>query len=161
MFGSDFRRRKVALWLDHSSMKSTGISGRIRPKSSTRSVICSAVVSLRVAFFQVMTRLDVTEEHERRLHRWAAELAESVQRVLAVYPEADPDNVRHTLLMLELAPIERLRRSLLRGRFAPQRKSRNSSQTTTAKDNNPHEMVALISGADSQFSSFSNKQWNH
>ena len=49
-------------------------------------------------------------------------MAESVRQVLAVYPEADPDNVRHTLVLLELPPIERLRRSLLRGRLAPQRK---------------------------------------
>jgi hypothetical protein len=41
--------------------------------------------------------------------------------VLAVRPEADPDNVRHTLILLKQPPLERLRRSLTRGRaLAPQ-----------------------------------------
>jgi hypothetical protein len=47
---------------------------------------------------------------------------DSVRAVLAVRPEADPDNVRHTLILLEQAPLERLRRSLVRGRALAQRK---------------------------------------
>jgi hypothetical protein len=54
--------------------------------------------------------------------RWAARLMESVNAVLAVRPEADPENVRHTLILLELPPLERLKRSLTRGRALPQRK---------------------------------------
>jgi hypothetical protein len=46
----------------------------------------------------------------------------SVRAVLAVRPEADPDNVRHTLILLEHPPLERLRRSLTRGRALAQRK---------------------------------------
>jgi len=38
---------------------------------------------------------------ERAASRWAAGLMESVRAVLAVRPEADPDNVRHTLILLE------------------------------------------------------------
>ncbi len=59
---------------------------------------------------------------ERRAARWAADLMESVRAVLAVRPEADPDNVRHTLILLELPPLERLRKSLTRGRALAQRK---------------------------------------
>jgi hypothetical protein len=59
---------------------------------------------------------------ERTAGRWAARLMESVRAVLAVRPEADPDNVRHTLILLEFPPLERLRRSLTRGRALAQRK---------------------------------------
>ena len=47
---------------------------------------------------------------------------ESVRAVLAVHPEADSDNVRHTLILLERPPLERLKRSLIRGRALSQRK---------------------------------------
>ncbi len=53
---------------------------------------------------------------ENKERRWAARLMESVREVLARYPEADPDNVRHTLILLQQPPLERLRRSLIRGR---------------------------------------------
>jgi len=57
---------------------------------------------------------------ERQASRWAARLMKSVRAVLAVRPEADPDNVRHTLILLEQSPLERLRRSLNRGRALAQ-----------------------------------------
>jgi transcriptional regulator with XRE-family HTH domain len=44
------------------------------------------------------------------------ELAETVERVLREAPEANRDNVWHTLLLLSEAPVSRLKRSLLRGR---------------------------------------------
>jgi hypothetical protein len=59
---------------------------------------------------------------ERKASRWAARLMKSVRAVLAVRPEADADNVRHTLILLEQPPLERLRRSLTRGRALAQRK---------------------------------------
>jgi len=46
---------------------------------------------------------------------WARRLALRVQQIIEELPDADPDNVRHTLILLEL-PLERLRRSLIRGR---------------------------------------------
>jgi glutathione S-transferase len=61
---------------------------------------------------------------ERAAGRWAAKLMESVRAVLMVRPEADPDNVRHTLILLEQPPLERLRRSLNRVRAVAQRKHR-------------------------------------
>jgi hypothetical protein len=48
--------------------------------------------------------------------RWARRLSQRVEKVLAAHPEADRDNVRHTLILLEQPPLERLQRSLLRGR---------------------------------------------
>jgi len=59
---------------------------------------------------------------EREARRWAAKLMESVQAVLEQHPQADPDNIRHTLILLEQPPIERLRRSLTRGRSPAQRR---------------------------------------
>lgn len=48
--------------------------------------------------------------------RWALRLSTRVAEVLAAHPQADPDNVRHTLILLEQPPLERLQRSLIRGR---------------------------------------------
>jgi hypothetical protein len=48
--------------------------------------------------------------------RWARRLSQRVEKVLAAHPDADRDNVRHTLILLEQPPLERLQRSLLRGR---------------------------------------------
>jgi hypothetical protein len=48
--------------------------------------------------------------------RWARRLTARVQSVLAAHPQADRDNVRHTLILLEQPPLERLQRSLIRGR---------------------------------------------
>jgi predicted trehalose synthase len=50
--------------------------------------------------------------------RWARRLTARVQRVLDDHPDADADNVRHTLILLEQPPLERLQRSLIRGRAA-------------------------------------------
>ncbi len=69
-------------------------------------------------------RMSVKKKDSRQHNasRWAARLMKSVRAVLAVRPEADPDNVRHTLILLEQSPLERLRRSLTRGRALAQRK---------------------------------------
>ena len=48
--------------------------------------------------------------------RWARRLTARVEQVLAVHPDADRDNVRHTFILLEQSPHERLQRSLIRGR---------------------------------------------
>jgi hypothetical protein len=48
--------------------------------------------------------------------RWARRLSARVGKILATHPDADPDNVRHTLILLEQPPLERLQRSLIRGR---------------------------------------------
>ena len=48
--------------------------------------------------------------------RWARRLTARVTKIMAAHPNADPDNVRHTLILLEEPPLERLQRSLIRGR---------------------------------------------
>jgi hypothetical protein len=48
--------------------------------------------------------------------RWARRLSARVGKILAASPHADSDNVRHTLILLEQPPLERLQRSLIRGR---------------------------------------------
>ena len=48
--------------------------------------------------------------------RWARRLTARVTKIMAAHPDADPDNVRHTLILLEEPPLERLQRSLIRGR---------------------------------------------
>lgn len=48
--------------------------------------------------------------------RWAHDLSRRVESIVAAHPEADRDNVRHTLILLEKPPLERLRRALIRGR---------------------------------------------
>jgi hypothetical protein len=51
-----------------------------------------------------------------KAQRWVRRLSMRVGKVLAAHPHADPDNVRHTLILLEQPPLERLQRSLIRGR---------------------------------------------
>jgi hypothetical protein len=48
--------------------------------------------------------------------RWARRLSMRVKKIVAARPGADPENVRHTLILLEQPPLERLQRSLIRGR---------------------------------------------
>jgi len=55
------------------------------------------------------------EERIIRLRKLASE----TDRILERHPEADRDNVWHTLLLLEENPWKRLRRGLLRARKTP------------------------------------------
>jgi hypothetical protein len=48
--------------------------------------------------------------------RWAKKLAAEVGAVMARHPDADPDDVRLTLISLQSTPLARLNRSLRRGR---------------------------------------------
>lgn len=43
-------------------------------------------------------------------------LAAETERIIRRHSDVDSDNVRHTLILLEEKPIDRLRRALLRGR---------------------------------------------
>lgn len=69
-----------------------------------------------------MSDAQLQPKSEQELRDWAENLAAAVRQVLAKHPEADPENVRHALILLQEPPIERLRRSLTRGRFSAQRK---------------------------------------
>lgn len=54
--------------------------------------------------------------HAAKAQRWARRLTVRVEEIIAAHPQADPDNVRHTLILLQQPPLERLQRSLIRGR---------------------------------------------
>jgi hypothetical protein len=57
------------------------------------------------------------------VNRWAKKLAADVATVLSRHPDADPEDVRLTLISLQSPPLTRLNRSLRRGRgFAAFRK---------------------------------------
>jgi hypothetical protein len=53
--------------------------------------------------------------------RFGLRIQKRVMAVVAQYPKADPDTIRHTLILLSLPPLERLQRSLIRGRAAADR----------------------------------------
>jgi hypothetical protein len=55
------------------------------------------------------------EANQRRIAARSEQLLQTLRRVQQRHPHADPDNIRHTLLLLELPPLERLRRGLIRG----------------------------------------------
>ncbi|MFC1544178.1 hypothetical protein ACFL4Y_02880 [Gemmatimonadota bacterium] len=46
---------------------------------------------------------------------WANRLWTRVEEIHELHPDSDPDNIRHTLILIEEEPIERLRRALRRG----------------------------------------------
>ena len=43
-------------------------------------------------------------------------IANEARRIAARHPDADPDNIRHALILLDETPADRLRRALQRGR---------------------------------------------
>jgi transcriptional regulator with XRE-family HTH domain len=45
----------------------------------------------------------------------AEQILKQVRTITQHYQKADPDNIRHTLVLLQDKPIDRLRRALLRG----------------------------------------------
>lgn len=63
-----------------------------------------------------------TSARNREAERWAKQLMKTVHQVLTVCPQADPENVRHTLILLQKPPLERLKLSLTRGRALAKRK---------------------------------------
>ena len=44
----------------------------------------------------------------------AVRLARDVERIHRLHPDSDPENIRHTLLMLKMKPWDRLARALIR-----------------------------------------------
>lgn len=68
----------------------------------------------------------------KNAEEWGSRLAAKVRRVLEKFPDANPDNVRHTLILLEMSPEERLARSLLRGGAREKRKAAMSQAALLA-----------------------------
>jgi len=56
---------------------------------------------------------------EGTLRQQGRSLQRQVAKILKRHPEVDPDTVRHTLILLDEQPVERLRRALRRGRSVP------------------------------------------
>jgi len=56
-----------------------------------------------------------TEAKRAKLLRWARRIQRQTAQVMVQYPEADPEDVRHTLILLSEPPWERLTRGLIRG----------------------------------------------
>jgi hypothetical protein len=54
--------------------------------------------------------------NDTQARRWARRLSARVEKILVSHPDADRDNIRHTLILLEQPPLARLQRSLIRGR---------------------------------------------
>jgi hypothetical protein len=77
------------------------------------SVLPKSVRSLAHALGVPPSRL--LETDDSALHRAQALIAR-VDAIVAAHPTADRDNVRHTLVLLDEPPIDRLNRGLLRGR---------------------------------------------
>ncbi len=44
-------------------------------------------------------------------------LRRQVEKIIQSFPQADPENVWHTLILLKQKPIERLQRALQRGSY--------------------------------------------
>jgi len=55
------------------------------------------------------------QKSAQALARWGKKLAADVEAVISLHPEADPEDVRLTLIKLQSSPLERLNRSLRRG----------------------------------------------
>jgi len=73
------------------------------------------------SLIRIAERLDISvsallEETDTPVERMKSLVAES-ERISKRYPGVDRDNIRHTLLLLNERPVERLRRALRRGRF--------------------------------------------
>jgi hypothetical protein len=66
-------------------------------------------------FAQVAEKSDMNQVEAVQ---WGRSLGDRVDFIMALHPQADRDTVRHTLILLDEPPIERLRRSLRRGRAA-------------------------------------------
>lgn len=77
------------------------------------SVLPRSIDALAVA---LKVRSSALLEEADRKSRRALRLLEAANRIAGSDRTMDRDNVRHTLLLLEEKPIERLRRSLLRAR---------------------------------------------
>ena len=73
------------------------------------------------SLIRIAERLDISvsallTDTDTPVERMKSLAAES-ERISRRYPGVDRDNIRHTLLLLDEKPVERLRRALHRGRF--------------------------------------------
>ena len=103
--------RKISLnaLLRHAGVSKTAYYHLIAKESVLPRSVDALAAALEV---RPSSLLEDTDNRSRR----AILLLETADRIVARDPSMDRDNVRHTLLLLEEKPIDRLRRSLLRAR---------------------------------------------
>ena len=70
--------------------------------------------SIRAIARQLNVRPSAFLEEKSRAEQRALAVMANVQAILREQPALNPDNVRHTLLLLHEKPVDRLRRALLR-----------------------------------------------
>jgi transcriptional regulator with XRE-family HTH domain len=70
--------------------------------------------SIRAIARQLNVRPSEFLEEESRAEQRALAVMANVQAVMQDHPDLNPDNIRHTLLLLHEKPVDRLRRALLR-----------------------------------------------
>jgi transcriptional regulator with XRE-family HTH domain len=70
--------------------------------------------SIRAIARQLNVRPSAFLEEESRAEQRALAVMANVQAIMREQPALNPDNIRHTLLLLHEKPIDRLRRALLR-----------------------------------------------
>jgi transcriptional regulator with XRE-family HTH domain len=70
--------------------------------------------SVRAIARQLNVRPSFFLEEENRAEQRALAVMANVQAIMHEHPALNPDNVRHTLLLLREKPVDRLRRALLR-----------------------------------------------
>ena len=71
--------------------------------------LCALAAALKTTPYTLITQQTVQEKMQRLYRR--------VDAILTRYPKADRQNVLHTLLLLQENPLQRLQRSLQRGRY--------------------------------------------
>jgi len=97
-----------------SMLKEAGVSrNAFYSLARKKSVVPHSLV--RIASHLGVSVSDLLEESLTPTERMNSLVAET-KRIVEKYGDVDRDNVRHTLILLEDNPIDRLRRALQRGR---------------------------------------------
>ena len=114
------RRRKLTL---DQLLKEAGVSRNAYYSLARReSVLPGSIVAIAHALDVSQSKLLTDEAVTARM---VNRLLTTVDRILEQNPGIDRDTVRHTLLLLQEKPVERLRRALIRGRQLDIRTGRN------------------------------------
>jgi hypothetical protein len=90
--------------------------------SAPRRNVFAGGSEMLVTRFRCKLKLPSSDETQRSIQQCrqpralGAAVVRDCRKILAAHPGADRDNLRHTLILLELPPLKRLQRSLIRGR---------------------------------------------
>jgi hypothetical protein len=101
--------------------RGTGLNDLLREAGVSRTAYYSLArkdsvlpKSVRAIARQLNVRPSAFLEEENRAEQRALAVLANVQAIMRDHPTLNPDNVRHTLLLLHEKPVDRLRRALLR-----------------------------------------------